>query len=514
MNDKTPPTASSENATPQTPTKTSKRRVWWFRLAAVGFGLFLLVMFEVVCWRFDWGRPSHTEDPFVGFREIHPLFELEETGERLVIPPARLSFFAPESFPAKKDDNTYRIFCLGGSTVQGRPWSKETSFTTFLELALNEADSNTNWEVINCGGVSYASYRLVPILQECLQYEPDLIILCTGHNEFLEDRTYGHIKNASPILAVPQRWFGGLRTYTLVRSVVGRVTGQSAESLPENRPQLGGETQPILDYHDSLQAYHRDAEWREGVIAHYESNLARMVSLTEQADVPKVVVLPPSNLGDSPPFKSEHREGISASDRDTFDRLFAEARDRYRTDLSGAIANLKAAIQVDDQYAAVWYELGQCYRTKGVAYQAREAFVRARDEDICPLRILSPMEAALKKVVQETDTPWLDAHALLEADCRQHILDGKRLIDHVHPTIPSYQKIADALVEKLAEQGIVHPKPDWQIQAHVIYEQHVDQLGTHYHNKGVRTLDNLRIWTQGQADGPEWPGKPSDEEIQ
>ena len=44
--------------------------------------------------------------------------------------------------------------------------------------------------MINCGGVSYASYRLGPILDEVLGYEPDLIMLYTGHNEFLEARTY------------------------------------------------------------------------------------------------------------------------------------------------------------------------------------------------------------------------------------------------------------------------------------------------------------------------------------
>ncbi|MCA9071810.1 MAG: hypothetical protein KDA84_22940, partial [Planctomycetaceae bacterium] len=492
MTSESPTTPSPEKATSPTPVKPSKRRVWLFRLGAVGFGVFLVVMFEVICWCFDWGQPSHAEDPFVGFREIHPLFELDATGDDYAIPPSRLSFFAPESFPAKKGKNTYRIFCLGGSTVQGRPWSKETSFTTFLEMALNEADPSRNWEVINCGGVSYASYRLVPILQECLNYEPDLFILCTGHNEFLEERTYGHIKHAPPILAVPQRWFGGSRTFTLVRQVVRRVTGQSTESLPENRPSLGGETQPILDYHDSLQAYHRDPAWRAGVVAHYESNLARMIAIAQQAEVPIVVVLPPSNLGDSPPFKSEHREGLSAEEQEKFDRLYAEARERYRSDLSGAIAKLKLAIQVDDQFAAAWYELGQCYRTRGLATQAREAFIKARDEDICPLRILSPMEESLKRVVKETDTPWLDAHALLEADCRQHILDGKRLIDHVHPTITGYQKIADALLEQLAEQGIVHPKANWQDRVHPLYEKHVQELDDLYFGRATENLEALR----------------------
>ena len=188
--------------------------------------------------------------------------------------------------------------------MQGRPWSKETSFTTFLELALTEADPSRDWEVINCGGVSYASYRLVPILQECLQYEPDLFILCTGHNEFLEDRTYGHIKHAPAVLRVSQKVFG--RTADVHADSRSRRK-KSAGQRRETRPQLSGETEPILDYHDSLKAYHRDPDWRAGVIVHYESNLARMIAMAREAGVPMLVVLPPSNLGDCVPFKSEHQ---------------------------------------------------------------------------------------------------------------------------------------------------------------------------------------------------------------
>ena len=97
---------------------------------------------------------------------------------------------------ANKSRDEFRIFCLGGSTVQGRPYANETSFTTWLELSLQAADPRRQWQVVNCGGVSYASYRLLPIMKETLQYEPDLYIIYTGQNEFLEERTYGEIVDA------------------------------------------------------------------------------------------------------------------------------------------------------------------------------------------------------------------------------------------------------------------------------------------------------------------------------
>ena len=153
-----------------------------------------LLLAEVLCILCDWGRPEELGDPFVGFRGSRPLFVRRDDQDRYVLDPDRETFFRPESFAAHKGAREFRIFCLGGSTVQGRPYAIETSFTTWLELSLQAAAPDRQWEVVNCGGVSYASYRLAPILSEILNYQPDLIIVYTGHNEFLEERTYGAIK--------------------------------------------------------------------------------------------------------------------------------------------------------------------------------------------------------------------------------------------------------------------------------------------------------------------------------
>ncbi|MHB8898104.1 MAG: hypothetical protein ACYC6Y_05105, partial [Thermoguttaceae bacterium] len=167
----------------------SSRRAVFFRLAAVALGLSPLLVLEGLLWCFDPGTPVYDHDPFVGFRAVHPLFVLSPDGRRYETAPSRLDFFRADSFDARKAPNEYRIFCLGGSTVQGSPFTIETSFTTFLELSLQAAEPERKWQVVNCGGISYASYRLVPILQEVLRYQPDLVILYTGQNEFLEDRT-------------------------------------------------------------------------------------------------------------------------------------------------------------------------------------------------------------------------------------------------------------------------------------------------------------------------------------
>ena len=197
---------------------TSARRAILFRLLAVGLSLSPLVFVEAVFTALDWGRATEIDDPYIGFSEVHPLFVPDATGENYEIPVSRQQLFRPQSFPAVKAQGTYRIFCLGGSTVQGRPYAVETSFTTWLRLSLETADPSRRWEVINCGGVSYASYRLAPIMRQLIDHQADLFIIYTGHNEFLEDRTYQQVKRTPALVARGHWLMSHFRTYCALRS--------------------------------------------------------------------------------------------------------------------------------------------------------------------------------------------------------------------------------------------------------------------------------------------------------
>src|SRR5438034_5982195 len=119
-----------------------------FRVGAIALGLMPLLVGELALRGLGLGKPQDTNDPFIGFSDIHPLFVLNEQTGRYEIPKSRQTHFQPESFSATKPADEFRIFVLGGSTVQGRPWSIETSFTTWLELNLNASDPTHRCEVV------------------------------------------------------------------------------------------------------------------------------------------------------------------------------------------------------------------------------------------------------------------------------------------------------------------------------------------------------------------------------
>jgi len=479
----------------------SGRKRWLFRLLAMLLSLMLLGMVEGVCRLLGLGEPDLADDPFVGFNELQPLFVKHPDEDRFYIPPARSKFFVEDSFPVQKAPGTFRIFVLGGSTVQGNPFSIETAFPAWLKIALEEAQPQTRWEVINCGGISYASYRLVPVLMECLQHQPDLVIFCEGHNEFLEDRSYAGLRDQSPLIAIPLRWAARLSSFQLARALL------AAPATDSNRPTLRNDVDAMLDYNEGTQAYHRDEVWRAGVIEHFEFNLERMVRIARKHTIrngqslPLMLILPPSNLADMPPFKSEHRTGLTLEEQNEFVRLLALA-DTPGRDAQQVLESLEAARTIDPQFAALRYRLGRFYEALGRHEEARSEFLAARDEDICPLRIITPLEQVIRQTAQRWSLPFVDAAALLEQQTRHGIADGSLLVDHVHPSFEGHQLIALAILEEMSRTGLVVPQPGWKECAQLRFRKHFESLPPVYFAKGQQTLHRHNEWAKGRAAGP------------
>jgi hypothetical protein len=203
-----------------------RRLVWWKKvgfslIATVGFFLILEAVLAVAG-----VRPLlYDEDPFVGFSGVVPLF-VERTGEDgirvMATAENRLHLFNRQQFPVRKSPGTTRIFCLGGSTTYGHPYVDSTSFAGWLREFLPAADGSRRWEVINAGGISYASYRVTLLMEELVRYQPDLFIVYCGHNEFLEARTYhSMLATPAPIRDLHSR-LAATRTFSVLQRLIRR----------------------------------------------------------------------------------------------------------------------------------------------------------------------------------------------------------------------------------------------------------------------------------------------------
>jgi lysophospholipase L1-like esterase len=475
-----------------------RQRSTWFRVGAILVGLLPFLLFEFVLMGIGWEPPDSVADPYVGFTELRPLFKLDQSKTQFEIASNRFPLFCPDGFSAVKSKDEFRIFCVGGSTVQGRPFAIETSFPTWLELRLKAIDPSKDWNAINCGGVSYASYRLAPIVEEIVNYQPDLIVLYTGHNEFLEDRTYADVKTTSPWVARTHERMSSIRTYSFLRSLVVRETDSSElEKLPAN-------VEARLDFRNGLSQYKRDLQWRENIANHFEHNLRRMVKAAIEADVPIVVCNPIANLADASPFKSESGAGLTADEVQRFEKAWQEVPSGESiSDWRAEIERLKPLLKLNPQHAELRYRIGQAYHQIGEIELAKEHLLAAKEEDICPLRIIEPMYESIRRVVTDYDVALVDVKSFFESRVPDGIVGSESMLDHVHPTIHGHQLIAKLLEEEMSRLDMVRKtasSSESETEAiRASFESHLASLPFMYFELGKDRLAGLKRWAEGRV---------------
>jgi tetratricopeptide (TPR) repeat protein len=444
------------------------------------------------------------EDPYVGFAARVPLFEprtLPDGRRVYVTAQARLRHFNEQRFAAEKPAGGYRIFCLGGSTTYGHPYADSTSFCGWLRELLRAADPGRSWEVINAGGISYASYRVALLMEELVRYQPDLFVVLSGHNEFLERRTYASVIETPPVLRGIAAQLAHTRSYSALSRGIRALRG-AARDQPAPQSLLPAEVQAVLDDSVGPEAYTRDDAQAEQIYAHYRFNLTRMVEMARAVGAEVVLVTPPANLRDFSPFKSEDDAGLAPADAQRAAELLARARaalDARRPE--PALADLDAALAFDRRRADLHYWRGRALLALGRRTDARDAFVRARDEDVCPLRAPSAVLAAMREVATAQRAPLVDFAAMLEADAPDGIPGDELFLDHVHPTIAANRRLALALLEQLAQRGVATPAPGWGSTAIAEVARRVEsRLDTRAHGAALRNVAKVLGWAGKTAE--------------
>lgn len=435
--------------------------VW--RKAAMGVGVAaLLLLAAEAALRFAGVRPPAVRaDPLVGFAASPSLFE-RVTGpdgtDRYRTRDTKLAWFNRQSFPARKAPGTMRVFCLGGSTTYGRPYEDDGSFCGWLRTALRRAYPDERWEVINAGGISYASYRVARLMEELVQYEPDLFVVYTGHNEFLEARTYGTVRDRTA-------WEAGVRG-AAQHSALYATMQRALRPEPTPAAQLPGEVATRLDRSIGPEDYTRDDEAAADVVAHFRLSLERMVAWAEATGAAIVFVEPVANHSAMSPFRSVSTPGLDDAARTAWADALAEGRAALEHgDADAAVASLQRATPQNPRHAHTWYALGRALQATDATPTAGAAFARAVDEDVCPLRMTSRLREVLRAVAREHEVLLVDAPAALRvhsAAAGHGPLPGAAWFhDHVHPTLEGYGVIARALTERLVTAGLVTLPEAW-----------------------------------------------------
>jgi len=443
-----------------------------------------------------------TDDPLVGFAENVPQFVEAHSADGTAIMRTAQNkriMFNYQEFPKRKSANSYRIFCMGGSTTYGRPYFDEVSFCGWLRVYLRAADPTRNWEVINAGGVSYASYRVARLMKELKDYQPDLFIVYSGQNEFLEQRSYGRLMKLPLWVINLDATLSGTRTYTVIKKAIEPLLPETISDA-QQLYRMTGEVEEVLNHTIGPQSYHRDDALKQQIMTHYRLNLIRMVRIARSVDANIVFVQPAINLKDMSPFKSEHRDGLGPQALKRWDGIFQHGMEFDASGRTGeALQTYRQALDIDDRYAELHYRIGQdLFRLKQYD-EAQQAFQRAVDEDVAPLRIPGPMQRIVAEVAAQEQVPLVDFPAILRKAYLGkygHAVFGKEFFrDHVHTNMEGYRLLGLALFDELTAEGVVKPDASWNAaRREAVEQEQLANLDPLLEGKAMLNLGKVFDW--------------------
>ncbi len=577
-----------------TPDREKVRLSWRKKLAFAAVATLLaLLLVEAGLWLFGVRPVIATEDPYVGFSSLSPLFvETLDEDETIWMETAenKRKWFNGQKFAPDKPDGTYRIFCLGGSTTFGRPYDDATSFCGFLRKYLPAADSSHPWEVINCGGISYASYREAIIVKEACRYEPDLFIFYGSQNEFLERRTYRTVIETPPMV----RGLGALASRTRVYAAAHWAV-QAARGEPDDteRDVLDDDVLARLDRSVGPTDYVRDDEQRQRIVEHYRYNLSKMIDTARANGADVLLVQPASNLRDCSPFKSQHSDDVASDDEKlaAYERAYRDAKTKMDAaeklaaavdaanleddskaktppksdkpsdskattkaeedgkndgdakiaaaknddgksdektstkksnggkplsdaekgrwaifnELKQALDAIDRAIAIDPRYAAGHYRRGQILDRLRYFADAKAAYQRALEEDVCPLRAIREIDDVTKLVANDRKADVIDFPKIVADVSPQGIADKEWFMDHVHPSPAGHKILAQAIVDQMIENGVVRDTGAWTAEAkNRIGDTIISRIGARRHGEAMRTMSKVFEWAGKPEEANHW----------
>jgi len=309
---------------------------------------------------------------------------------------------AESTFYQPKPAGTFRIMWFGESAAKGFPEPPCLAATAFLEAMLKNVWPDRQVEVINLACTAIASFPVRGILEEAVAFEPDLVIVYCGNNEFFG--AYGvaslHRSGDSVTAMRFQRWMRSLALTQAFDKLTATASAGPEMTLMERM---------VADARIEPTDPRRDAAARN-----LYDNLTAMVRLCRDRNVPIMVCNSPVNERDLAPL------GNSDLARRT-------------------------------------YESGVAFAAEGKDAAAADAFQKAVDLDIMPWRATSRNNDAIRRAATENGALFCDLVAAFRAESPHGAIGWELMDDHVHPSLRGQDLIARTVVKTLTSAtGLLH----------------------------------------------------------
>ncbi len=344
-------------------------------------------------------------------------------------------------FLKQKPSGVERIFILGGSAALGWPGGPNTSYSGYMQRALDDVAPD-RFEIINVAAMSYGSHRVLDLLRDVVHYEPDVIVVWSGNNEYIEHNSFSAFARTEEMAQV-QRVLRNSMVYRTIR--VGLQKTLPAVFAVHRGQDI---TDPRAQSQVRRGMLGRSKKTDSEVLKNFSNNLQHMARLINDSGATGVLCTVPINLSEW--RCSDAPAGIANQGQlASWKKLLTEATnllDQRR--FSDAAERLEELLLLTPDYASGHYLLGYCRQRLGHISQALESFERACDLDPRPTRANRSLQEGIRSTAH--------ANGLKLVDLKKNFIDrSSRLsgldlfLDYVHPNDNGHRFAASQLVQEI-----------------------------------------------------------------
>ncbi|MCX7798076.1 MAG: GDSL-type esterase/lipase family protein [Melioribacter sp.] len=321
-----------------------------------------------------------------------------------------------------KPSNGIRIFVIGESSTAGFPYGNNVSFPMYLQRMLKKTFPDKEIEVINISMSAINSYALLDLVDEIVEYEPDVLLIYTGHNEY-----YGALGVGSTQSIGNLRWFiraylylEKFRTFLLIRDIISWIKIKFQElfnkSTIENLPGTLMEevvAEQIIPYKSLLYEQGKQQ---------FKENIERIIKIAKSKNIKVVISELVSNLKDQKPF-----------------------------------------ISVDSKYgrADSCFQKAQYYESVGNYIKAKEYYIKSKDLDALRFRAPEEFNDIIHSLGKKYNIAFVPLVKYFEKESPNELIGNNLMLEHLHPNKDGYFLIAKAFYNTLKENKIISTQ--WNI---------------------------------------------------
>ena len=378
-----------------------------------------------------------------------------------------------------KSERGFRIFFYGASTVAGSPYGNWASFAHLVAEGLRTIQKpGVDVEVMNFGASGLNSSHILDLVNSTLSYDPDFLVIYAGHNDFCDQ--VNSYQGGSKVHAF-------LMTHLYLMRVLHerlvRLRVQPGELFLE-RPC----PQTLSSSEDKTQSEQRMMK-----------NMRSIVDLAALKHVGLVFVSQVGNVM-VPPLASTPAEK----------ELLRLAQGLPRDKALGPQVEVGVAtlIKEDSQNAVAHFVRGLVEMSDPESLQAHHGdlvreFDLAVQNDHHSSRATPSMNQALSLL---QDPPkgvyFVDAVAHARHYVSDGVLDGRLLMDVIHPNVTGYRVIAEAILDgffrkhKIREDLFEYSRyePEWLWRRSVRPEWYAAVCDRYYRKRELSLADCARIF--------------------